>query len=269
MSVRLQGKIAIVTGAVRGIGRAYALRFAMLGADVVVVDINLNSAREFDDALTASSVTGEIQALGRKSIGIQANVANRDAAKPMVEQVLAEFGRIDILVNNAGGATAAIETSRPSMMTDSDMERLLSINLMSAIYCSQAVVPTMRAQRSGVIVNIASVLGLLPGDEGTYAHYGMAKNAVIHFTRSLAVELGPNNIRVNCIAPAVIETARIIAMASKRKAGDMTNAAKIPLRRFGTPEDCANVLEFLASDLSSYVTGQCISVNGGLPAIPS
>ncbi len=262
--MRLQDKVAIVTGAARGIGRGFALRLAQLGCHVVVADLRLDGAAEFGEVLNAASVPDEIIALGRRSIGVQADLTRRENVAALVDRTLTEFGRVDLLVNNAGGAIAPIETSRASQMTDEDIKTMFDINLMSTIYCSQAVVPHMRAQRSGNIINVGSTLGLDAAHRsGRMAHYGIAKTAVIQFTRFLAIEVGPDGIRVNCIAPGSTATARVAAQAKARGMVNDDDLPRIPLRRLATVEDMAGPLEFLATDLSSYVTGQCISVCGG------
>jgi NAD(P)-dependent dehydrogenase (short-subunit alcohol dehydrogenase family) len=265
----LAGKTAIVTGAARGLGRAYALRLARLGADVAVIDVDLDGAAAFGETLTAPSVSAEIEALGRKSIGIQADLTRRDAVVDAIARVHAAFGRIDILVNNAGGAITPAGRSKPSITPDEDIERNFDVNLMSTIYCCQAVAPIMKAQQSGVIVNTSSTAARMVAPGGALSLYGVAKAAVTHFTRNLAAELGPFGIRANCIAPGVMLTARVRALAQERGIGTASEAERIPLRRLGEPEDCAGVVEFLATDLSRYVTGQCISVCGGAALVPA
>ena len=267
--MNLSGKVAIVTGAARGLGRAYALRLARLGADVAVVDIDLRGAAKFGETLNASTVPAEIEALGRKSIGIEADLASRAAVNDAVARVRDTLGRIDILVNNAGGAITPVERSKPSIVPDEDIRLTFDANLMSTIYCCQAVVPLMKGQKSGVIVNTASTAARVIAPGGGLSHYGVAKAAVSHYTRDLAAELGPFGIRVNAIAPGVMLTARIKALAEQRGIGTASEAERIPLRRLGEPEDCAGVIEFLVTDLSRYVTGQCISVCGGAALTPA
>src|SRR6185437_16448455 len=155
--MRLEGKAAVVTGAARGLGRAYALRLARLGADVAVVDIDLNAAAEFGESLTAPSVMDEIIALGRRSVGLQADLGRRDAAHEAIARAHQAFGRIDVLVNNAGGAITPVERSAASVAPEEDIQRMLDVNLMSAIHCCQAVAPIMKAQGGGVIVNISTM----------------------------------------------------------------------------------------------------------------
>ena len=259
----LEGKAAIVTGAGRGLGRAYALRLARLGADLVIVDRDLNGAAVYGEELTAASVREEVVALGRRSIEVEADLTHRSAADDVVAKALAAFGRIDIIVNNVGGLVTPMERSMGSIIPEDDIRLLLDINLMTAIHCCQAVAPVMKAQKSGVIINIstAAARSIAPG--GRMAMYGAAKAAVVQYTRSLANELGPFGIRANCLAPGIILTGRIKQQAQARGLGTVADVERVALRRLGDTEDCAGVVEFLATNLSRYVTGQCISVCGG------
>jgi len=267
--MKLLGKTAIVTGGARGLGRAYALRLASLGADVAIVDINLDGAAEFGERLGAPSVAAEIEHLSRRGLGIQADLTRRDQAFAAIETVQAAFGRIDILVNTAGGALTPAERSRASLTPEEDTRLLLDVNFMSTVHCCQAVAPWMKRQGSGVIVNISSQSGITTYNQGLLAVYAAAKAAVTHYTRYLAAELGPDGIRANCLAPGVMLTARVAAQATARGIGTDAEAAKVPLRRLGQVEDCAGVLEFLTTDLSQYVTGQVISVCGGAVLTPN
>ncbi|VTU31975.1 7-alpha-hydroxysteroid dehydrogenase [Variovorax sp. PBL-H6] len=268
--MKLHGQVAIVTGAARGLGRAYALRLASLGADVVIGDIDLDSAREFDEGLSAATVPDEIRALGRRSLGIQGDLTQRAAARELAARTLAEFGRIDILVNNAGGAFTPVERSTASQVPDEDTALMFGVNYMSALHCCQEVVPAMRERGAGVIVNIATMAALDASKSATrLVPYSVAKAAVLQYTRYLAAELGPDGIRVNCLSPGGMLTARIRKQAEGRGMHTEKEMRRIPLRRFGVEEDCANVLEFLVTPLSGYVTGQCISVCGGAVLTPS
>jgi NAD(P)-dependent dehydrogenase (short-subunit alcohol dehydrogenase family) len=267
--MKLQGKTAIVTGAARGLGRAYALRLASLGADVAVVDINLDGAAEFGEQLAAPGVPAEIERMGRRSLGIQADLSQRQQAFDAIERARQALGRIDILVNNAGGAITPADRSLASATPEEDTRLLMDVNFMSAVHCCQAVTPVMKDQGSGVIVNISSQSGITTYNQGLLAVYAASKAAVTHYTRYLAAELGPHGIRANCLAPGVMLTARVAAQAAARGIGTDAEAAKVPLRRLGQVEDCAGVLEFLATDLSQYVTGQVISVCGGAVLTPN
>ncbi|MGE0231571.1 MAG: SDR family NAD(P)-dependent oxidoreductase [Flavobacteriaceae bacterium] len=263
MSEPLSGKVAIVTGSARGIGRAYALRLARLGADVVIADINLAGAAEFGETLSAETVMAEIEALGRRSIGFEGDLGREEAVRQLFEKTMDAFGRVDILVNNAGGAIARESGPLGTETTMADYDLLMDANFRSTVLCCQAAAPIMKKQGGGIIVNVSSQIGssILPG--GMLAIYGASKAAVAMYTRNLAAELGPYAIRVNAIAPGIIMTARVARQAAERGVGTNAQADALPLRRLGTPEDVAGALEFLATDLSRYVTGQVISVCGG------
>lgn len=246
---KLAGKVALVTGACRGLGRAYALHLARLGADVVVNDISLEAHAEYAEELTAATVPEEIGALGVRGLGIEADVTQRDSVENLFRLIEQEFGRLDILVNNAGGA-----------LFGSDFPRTLDLNLMGTVHCCQTAAPIMQRQRSGKIVNVGSQAGIL-GSSGS--PYSVAKAAIIHYTRGLAAELGPYNINVNCIAPGWILSSRAIASGRGETPRREELESRIALGRLGLPEDCAKVVEFLVTDLSDYVTGQTIPVCGG------
>ena len=265
----LNGKVAIVTGAARGLGRGYALRLAELGADVVVADIDLAGASVFGEALTAGSVMEEVEALGRKSLGVSGDLSRVADVERLFDATLAVFGHVDILVNNAGGAIARESGPLPSETSAADFDRLLDANLKSTVLCAQAAARIMRGQGGGVIVNVASQAGISTLPLGMLGMYGALKAAVIQFTRALAAELGPQGIRVNALAPGIIMTSRVAAQARVRDIGTEAQERAIPLGRFGEVADCASALEFLATDLSSYVTGQCLSVCGGAVLAPN
>jgi 3-oxoacyl-[acyl-carrier protein] reductase len=260
---KLKGKVALVTGAGRALGRAYALRLAALGADVVINDIRLDSAKEFDETLTAETVMAEVEAHNVRSLGIECSVADRAGVFAMVERILHELGRLDILINNAGGLAGEVFESFASSVSEEDLRATLDRNLMGTIYCCQAASEPMKRQQWGRIVNVASQAGLQAQAGGVYASYGAAKAAIIRYTSYLAQELGPYNINVNCIAPAYIETARLREKVFKHDAIRERILEQIPLGRLGTTEDCAKVVEFLCTDSSDYITGQTISVCGG------
>jgi len=261
---KLKGRVALVTGSARGLGRAYALRLARLGADVVVNDINLEAWKEFGEELTADSVMDECRAFGVRSIGIEADVSDKKQVDEMVKRIVDELGSLDILVNNAGGMLRPVENSFAATMPEDDLRYILDINLMSTIFCCQAAAEVMKRNRWGRIVNVSSQAAVRGGGGG-FVSYGIAKCGIIHYTRCLAAELGPYGINVNCIAPALIKSSRAMAQFPEREKA----AARIPLRRLGEPEDCAKVIEFLCTDLSDYVTGQCISICGGSVLSPT
>lgn len=270
MSESLRGKVALVTGGARGIGRGFVLRLAALGADVAVVDRDLDGAREYGEALTAESVPAEVERLGRRGLGVVADVTDRDAVHAAVDRTVTTLGRLDILVNCAGGMIVPNDRSAASTTPEADTRRLLDANFLGTVHGCQAVAPVMTLGGGGAIVNVASQAGVTTyGTSGRLAAYAAAKAAVVQYTRYLAAELGPAGIRANCISPGIVMTARIAAQAAARGIGGSAEAATVPLRRFGEVEDCANVLEFLVTDLSSYVTGQVISVCGGAVLTPS
>jgi NAD(P)-dependent dehydrogenase (short-subunit alcohol dehydrogenase family) len=262
----LEGKVALVTGSGRGLGRAYALRLAKLGADVVINDVNLKAAEEFNERLTAPTVMDEVKNFGRRSIGIQADVCKKADVDGMFKKILDEFGRIDILVNNAGGrltpggkSSKRLGEAWASSMVEEELRYIIDLNLVGTILCSQAASIPMKQQKLGNIINVSSIAGLEVSRSGRGADYAVAKAGVFHYTRLLAAELGPYGIRVNCIAPGYIASVRIIAQGQAPE----EVAKGLPLGRLGTPEDCANVIEFLVSNLSAYVTGHCITIDGG------
>jgi len=269
MERRLDGKVAIVTGAARGLGRAYALHLARLGADVVAADMNFAAARDFGEELGAESVDLEVQALGRRAVKVEGDLRQAAAARDLVGAAVSALGRIDILVNNAGGNVTESARKAPSTTSIEDHRTLLDLNFTTMLNCCQAAAPVMKSQRSGVIVNMSSAAATMVLPKGLSASYGAAKAAVSHMTRSLAAELGPFGIRANCIAPGFVLTARVMASAQAHGLNRPDAAARIPLGRYATAEDCALVLEFLVTEQSRFVTGQSISVCGGANLAPN
>ena len=254
---RLQGQVAVVTGAARGLGRAYALRLARLGADIVINDRNLDSAAEVSETLTAETVMDEIRQLGRRAIGIAADVTSESAVDEMFKEIFSTFSQVDILVNNAGGGRGSQSVTESSVEA---WEAVLAKNLHSTFLCCRAVSSHMRERRRGKIINVASVAGLRPLMP-TLAPYCTAKAGIIALTRSLALELAEHGVNVNAIAPSYIAT--VNWMGGLGKIQDEL-VQHIPMGRIGVAEDCAKVVEFLATDLSDFVTGQVISVDGGM-----
>ncbi len=243
----LSGKTALVTGGGTGIGRAIALALASQGADVAVVNrSNIEAARD---------VASEIEKLGRRSLALQADVSSPSDAENIVSQVLTSFGRLDILVNNAG-------TTRDTLllrMSEADWDVVIDTNLKGVFLVTKAALKPMVKQRQGKIINISSVMGLI-GSAGQ-TNYCASKAGVIGFTRSLAKEVGARNIQVNAVAPGFIET----AMTHDMKDGQRDQILKnIPAGRFGTVDDVAKTVIFLASQSSDYITGQTLTVDGGL-----
>ena len=246
----LQNKTAIVTGGARGIGEAVAIKFAEQGANVAFTYVSDSSAEK------AKALEEKLIALGVKAKAYQSNAGNFAACESFVNDVLKEFGQIDICVNNAG-------ISKDNLllrMTPEQFEEVINVNLNSVFYMTKQVIKPMMKARTGSIINMSSVIGEM-GNAGQ-SSYAASKAGVIGFTKSVAKELGSRNIRCNAIAPGFVET----DMTSYLKAGDAADKYKagIPLGRFATAEDIANVTLFLASDMSSYVTGQVISACGGL-----
>ncbi|MDO9512382.1 MAG: 3-oxoacyl-[acyl-carrier-protein] reductase [Bacteroidales bacterium] len=243
----LQGKVAVITGASRGIGRAIALRFAAEGANIAFSDLN------YDDNCIA--LEKELAALGVKGKGYASDASSFEASEKFIDEVVKDFGTVDILVNNAG-----ITRDQLLMrMSETDWDLVIKVNLKSAFNLTKAVQKIMLKTRSGSIINMSSVVGV-SGNAGQ-SNYSASKAGLIGFTKSIAQELGSRNIRCNAIAPGFIET----DMTAKLPDDIRTEWIKgIPLRRGGKPEDVANTCVFLASDLSSYVSGQVINVCGGM-----
>ncbi|MBE6236003.1 MAG: 3-oxoacyl-[acyl-carrier-protein] reductase [Bacteroidales bacterium] len=243
----LTGKVALVTGATRGIGRAIALKFASEGADVAFTYRSQHEA--------ADSLVKEIEALGRKSRGFSADAADFDSAHEVVAQVHKEFGRIDILVNNAG----ITKDGLMMRMDEAQWDSVIDTNLKSAFNFTHACTPVMARQRGGSIINMSSVVGL-SGNAGQ-CNYSASKAGLVGLAKSIAKEMGSRGIRANCIAPGFIATDMTGTLPEDvRKEWEK----QIPLRRGGRPEDVANVALFLASDMSAYVTGQVINCCGGM-----
>lgn len=245
--MNLTGKVALVTGASRGIGQATAIDLAKAGADIVVNFIG-------NEAVAQKTVEA-IEALGRKAIKIKADVGNAEDVQAMVDEAIAAFGHIDILVNNAGITRDGLLIR----MKDSDWDDVLNINLKGVYLVTKAVAKLMVKQRAGRIINMTSVSGVT-GNVGQ-ANYAAAKAGVIGFTKTCAKELAARGITVNAVAPGFIETAMTDVLPEKIKEGI---AATVPFGRMGQPEEIASVVTFLASDFASYITGQVLNVDGGM-----
>lgn len=243
----LDGKTAIITGATRGIGKGVAILFAQQGANVA---FTYSSSVE-----AANQLEIELQSFGVKAKGYQSNAADFDQAQQLVDEVLSTFGNIDVLINNAG----ITKDNLLMRMSEEDFDKVVEVNLKSVFNMTKAVQRTMLKNRKGSIINMSSVVGV-KGNAGQ-ANYAASKAGVIGFSKSVALELGSRNIRCNVIAPGFIET-EMTAKLGEEVVKGWTDA--IPLKRGGTPEDVANACVFLASDMSAYITGQVINVDGGM-----
>ena len=244
--MELDGKVAIVTGGAQGIGRAIAETLAGAGADVAVVDVEVNRAQD-----TVAAVT----ALGRRALAVKANVAEWTDVKAMADQVAMELGRVDILINNAGITRDGLLLR----MKEEDWNLVLDVNLKGTFHCTKAVLPALMKQRGGAIVNIASVVGVM-GNAGQ-ANYAASKAAVIGFTKTVAREYASRGVRVNAVAPGFIDTAMTHGLAADARDALLK---QIPLGRLGTPGDVAEAVRFLVSSAAAYITGHVLHVNGGM-----
>jgi 3-oxoacyl-[acyl-carrier protein] reductase len=242
----LKDKVSLVTGGARGIGRAIALELGRAGSHVAVCDLDLKGAEE---------TAGQLSGLGVKGLAVQTDVTSSESVEALFKQLAGAFGRIDVLVNNAG-------ITRDNLlirMDEADWDRVIQINLKGAFLCTKQAVRLMMKQRSGKIVNIASVVGVM-GNAGQ-ANYAASKAGLIGFTKSVAKEVGSRNVQVNAVAPGFIETDMTAKLSEEIRNAYLSG---IPSRRFGLPEEVARVVRFLASGESDYITGQVIHVDGGL-----
>lgn len=246
-SMLLKDKTALITGAARGIGRAIALQFAAQGADIAFTDLKVDENME--------SLEKEIAALGRKGKGYASDASDFQGAEAVVEQIVRDFGKVDILVNNAG----ITRDNLLMRMTESDWDLVIKVNLKSVFTMTRAIQKQMLKQRFGSIINMSSVVGI-EGNAGQ-SNYSASKSGIIGFTKSIAQELGSRSIRCNAVAPGFIETEMTAKLPEDVKKNWIEN---IPLKRSGTTDDVANICIFLACDLSTYVTGQVLSIDGGM-----
>jgi len=244
--MKLKDKVALITGGARGIGQAIAMAFAKEGADIVVADVNLEVAQK-----TAS----EIEALGRKALALEMDVTDYTKVEVGLNKILDKFGKVDILVNNAG----ITKDNLILRMSQSEWDAVINVNLKGTFNCIKAVSRPMIKQRSGKIVSIASIIGLM-GNAGQ-ANYAASKAGIIALTKTVAKELASRNVNANAVAPGFIQTEMTAKLPENVKA-KMLEA--IPLAKLGLPQDVANVCLFLASEDSNYITGQVITVDGGM-----
>jgi 3-oxoacyl-[acyl-carrier protein] reductase len=244
--MNLTDKVALVTGGGRGIGRSIALKLAGAGATLVVNDIAETAAQ---------NVAKEIRAIGRPSLAIAADVSSSDDVTRLIEGIISDFGQIDILVNNAGIARDQLLLR----MSEEDWDSVLNIDLKSVFLCTKAATRYMLKARRGRIINISSIVGLV-GNPGQ-ANYASAKAGIIGFTRTIAKEVASRSITVNAIAPGFIDTDMTKGLVEKQR---QELQGRIPLGRLGTPEDVANAVTFLASEDAGYITGQVLTVDGGM-----
>jgi 3-oxoacyl-[acyl-carrier protein] reductase len=244
--MRLKDKVALITGGARGIGQAIAVTFAREGADIVVADVNLEIAQK-----TAI----EIEGLGRKALALEMDVTNYEKVEEGINKILDKMGKVDILVNNAG----ITKDNLLLRMSQADWDAVINVNLKGTFNCIKAVTRPMIKQRSGRIISIASIIGLM-GNPGQ-ANYAASKAGIIALTKTVAKELASRNINANAVAPGFIQTEMTAKLPEDIKK-KMLEA--IPLAKLGTPQDVANTCLFLASDESSYITGQVITIDGGM-----
>jgi 3-oxoacyl-[acyl-carrier protein] reductase len=244
--MRLKDKVALVTGGARGIGRAIGLLFAQEGADVAIGDINLQEAEK---------ACQEIEVLGRKSLALSMDVTDYAKVEESINKILDKFTKVDILVNNAG----ITKDSLLLRMSEAEWDAVLNVNLKGAFNCTKAASKVMIKQRGGKIINIASIIGII-GNPGQ-ANYSASKAGIIALTKTAAKELASRNINVNAVAPGFIQTEMTAGLPEELK---VKMKESIPLKKFGSPQDVAEVCLFLASEEASYITGQTIVVDGGM-----
>ncbi len=262
---KLSGQTALITGAARGLGRDCALHLASLGANVGVIDIDLESFKDFPgeaELLTAENVIEELRALGINAYGVQADVGNREQLFSAVEEISEQLGPITICVANAGGGMGPPDGNKATLMDWEMYHSVIDRNIHGTVYTCNAVAPKMKQLKKGKIVTVSSVGGLMANSDGAYSHYAISKAAIIHYTHYLAQELGCYGINANCIAPGFMGTGRLLAQY--KIAGEETFLSRTAIKRFGYPSDYSKAIEFLVTDQSDYVNGHTLEVSGGV-----
>jgi 3-oxoacyl-[acyl-carrier protein] reductase len=262
----LDGKVALITGAARGLGRAFSHRLSAQGAKIAVIDISLKSYQAYaaeQAQMTAEDTVAEIRAKGGEAIGIEADVSNEHEIADAVTHVAERFGRIDIGICNAGGGTGPAGALPAHEIAPDVFRAVTERNHYGTVFTCQPLAKVMIKQGSGKIITLSSMAGVLAYDvNGGYADYGAAKAAIAMYTRYLARSLGRHGITANSVAPGYTATARLVE--NFKKMGEEEIKKLIPLGRYGTPDDCAGLIEFLSSPASDYITGQVIAVDGGV-----
>ena len=253
----LKGRVALVTGGARGLGAAYGLRLAELGADVGIIDIDLRSYEAFpedDQRLHGDPVTAAVEDLGCRACAVEADLTDPRAVTRAVDSIREALGPVGVLVANAGGSNMGVGPSKPATeLAPDEIRQVFERNVYATMFCCSAVAPEMKQRRQGKIITVSSDAALLPSFDGTIAHYGAAKAAIAMYTKYLAAELGPYNINVNAIAPGYIATGRLLR--AFREIGIENLEQQVALRRLGKPEECAAVVAMLATDASAYMAG--------------
>ncbi|MCJ0949904.1 SDR family oxidoreductase (plasmid) [Rhodococcus erythropolis] len=264
MPPALNESVVVVAGGARGIGRATALRLAERGARVAVLDVDLSAAAEFDENLTAASVEDELKDRAGDGLCVQVDLTDPEATERAFAEVVNRFGHVDHLFIPAGGAITPYSGSAASQTSHDAYSKLVAVNMTTVVNCCRSAVPYLCAAGGGTIITVSSGSGFKVAAGGYIAGYAMSKAAVLHYSKYLAVEVGKHRIRVNCIAPGVIRTSRLIAQSNVTGfvASD-DDLALIPLQRQGEPSDVADVVELLLSPLAGFLTGQLIAIDGG------
>ncbi len=258
----LAGQVAVVTGASRGLGLAYALELARAGAILAIQDLNFSTHGEFATADEApASAEDQLREIGAEFRMAEFDASDEAAMKEFVDGIVAEFGRVDIAVANAGGGTKSIKDTRASTLDGTDFSAVFTKNLLTAVALVRAVCPHMKEREYGRIVLVSSQAGMHSNHQGTYAHYGSVKAGITNYMRNLAQDLGEHSITVNAIAPGYIGTDRM--MRQFEAVGVETIERRTALKRIGTPGECAAAVEFLASPRASYITGALLTIDGG------